>query len=145
MKRKQFGSTHDEALSRLCFVCGEIIKETFFYAVDEHLDLLAAALNCPSLFSIPDVTPLNFCKKCHLALSMVKNGGTVKTGRTLLEWEECGSECKTCGILTKRKQVRGRQKKVSNVSFIFRGMFFIAPVLRRKRHSFPGMPKKSAF
>ena len=111
----------------------------------EHLDLLAAALKCPSLFSIPDVTPLNFCKKCHVALSMVKNGGMVKTGRTLLEWEECGSECKTCGILTKRKQVRGRQKKVSNVSFIFRGMFFIAPVLRRKRHSFPGMPKKSAF
>ena len=72
-------------LCRVFFVCGEIIKETFFYTVHEHLDLLAAALNCPSLFSIPDVTPLNFCKKCHLALSMVKNGGTVKTGRTSLE------------------------------------------------------------
>ena len=49
----------------------------------------------------------------------------MKTGRTLLEWEECSIECKTCGKLTERKQVRGRHKKVSNVSFMFPSMSFI--------------------
>ena len=128
MKRKvfeRFETTHDEALSRLCFVCGEIIKETFYYDVEKHLDLLSAGLKCPDLFSIPDVTPLHFCKKCHVALSRANNGGTVKTARTLLDWGECGSECKTCGKLMERKQVRGRHKKVRNIYLLFISMSWI--------------------
>ena len=121
MIRKNFGSTHEEALARLCFVCGEIIKETIFYEVEKNLDLLSAGLKCPDLFSIPDVTPLHFCRKCQRVLTNVRdarNGGIVKSGRTLLDWEECGENCKTCGYIMKRKQVRGRHKKVRNFSFI---------------------------
>ena len=113
MKRKRYsGGTHEEALDRLCFVCGEIIKDNRSYTVEKNLDLLGKALNCPDIFTIPDVTPTNLCKKCHLTLSKVSRGEIVITGRQLLDWMECGPSCSTCALLLKRKE-GGSRKKVS--------------------------------
>ena len=86
MKRKSYcGGTHEEALDRLCFVCGEIVKDNRSYTVEKNLDLLGKALNCPEIFTIPDVTPTYICKKCHLTLSKVNRGETVITGRKLMD------------------------------------------------------------
>ena len=113
MKRKRYsGGTHEEALDRLCFVCGEIIKDNRSYTVEKNLDLLGKALNCRDIFTIPDVTPTHLCKKCHLTLSKVSRGEIVITGRQLLDWMECRPSCRTCALLLKRKE-GGSRKKVS--------------------------------
>ena len=90
MKRKYSGGLHEEAIDRLCFVCGEIIKDNKGYMVEKNLELLGATLNCPEIFTIPDVTPTHFCKKCQLTLSRVKRGEVIATGRKLLDWIEPG-------------------------------------------------------
>ena len=118
MKRKYSGGPHEEAIDRLCFVCGELIKDNRGYTVEKNLELLGTTLNCPEIFTIPDVTPTYFCKKCQLTLSKVKRGGTIVTGRKLLDWEECGPNCSTCALLLKRKE-GGSQKKVSVSYFVF--------------------------
>ena len=129
MKRKSYcGGTHEEALDRLCFVCGEIVKDNRSYTVEKNLDLLGKALNCPEIFTIPDVTPTYICKKCHLTLSKVNRGETVITGRKLMDWVECGPSCRTCELLLKRKE-KGSRKKVSMPLFIFKVVF------SRGRHS----------
>ena len=108
MKRKRYsGGTLEEALDRLCLLCGEIIKDNRSYTVEKNLDLLGKALNCPDIFSIPDVTPTHLCKKCHLTLSKVNRGEIVITGRQLLDWMECGPSCSTCALLLKRKEGGG--------------------------------------
>ena len=114
MTRKRFENTHDEALSRLCFVCGEIINmDVYFYEVEKCLELLSAAFKCPGIFSIPGVTPHHICRKCHRTLEDVASGVIIKTGKELLDWAECSTDCETCAKLLKRKIVRGRPKKVS--------------------------------
>ena len=86
MKRKSFESVHAEAIARLCFVCGEIIKDSRNREVEKNLELLGKALNCPEIFTIPDVTPTYICQKCYLSLSQVKLGKIVRTSRKLLDW-----------------------------------------------------------
>ena len=44
MNRKHFENTHEEALDRLCFVCGEIIKDSLYYDVEDNLELLGVVL-----------------------------------------------------------------------------------------------------
>ena len=106
-----FGSMHEEALARLCFVCGSLLKDSLHYEVDTHLELISVGLNIPCVTSIPGVTPSNFCYNCHQSFRHVAGGTTVKTTRTLHEWVECGTECCTCALLVKRKQVCGRPPK----------------------------------
>ena len=108
---------HEEALERLCFVCGELMKGVN-YKVEDYIALLGRALRCPDIFTIPGVTPHNFCKKCSSALRLVDLGKTIETTRTLLEWTECTANCSSCAIVSKGK-VGGRRKKVNNLIYRF--------------------------
>ena len=47
MKITEVGDTHEEALSRLCFVCAEIITETKRYDVEKHVEFLFVGLSSP--------------------------------------------------------------------------------------------------
>ena len=114
---------HEEAMMRLCFVCSEIIKGEI-YEVDKYIALLGRALKCPEIFAIPGVTPYNFCKRCHAALSHVDRGKTVVTKCCLVEWTECGPNCSSCAYLTKRR-VGGRKKKVSISKCFFLSFSFV--------------------
>lgn len=114
MIRKQYADLHEEALERLCFVCGELVPpDRCVYDVNENIDLLCKGLKCATIFSMPGITPSHFCAKCFSAMNHVANGTTVQTKRTLIDWEECRSGCSTCARLTKRRQSPGRKKKVS--------------------------------
>ena len=84
--------------------------------VESYLEVMVEVFRCPEIFTIPQVTPHHFCKKCYLVMSKVKNGKTVLTGRKLLDWEECGANCRTCDMLLNRQEIRGRHKKVSNIT-----------------------------
>ena len=104
-------SMHDEALSRLCFVCGEIMNGTF-YDVEKNLKLLRSGLRSPDFSPIPGETPLNYCKKCDFVLRTFVSGKSVQTGRKLLDWKACGPDCGTCKNIAERKSKRGRRQKV---------------------------------
>ena len=113
MKRKQYASTHEEALDRMCYVCGELIPDKMLrHDVVENLDKIGIALKCTGLAFIPNVTPPQFCHNCHLRLEKVIKGLTVKTDRRFQNWEVCGPACGTCLKITERK-CGGRKKKVS--------------------------------
>lgn len=117
MKRPSYENTHEEALSRLCFVCGEIIKETRRFDVDKNIELLRGGLNSPDFCPVPEVTPNHFCNKCHVIMRQNIGAGALKktkqSSRQLIIWQKCGPDCSTCANITKRKQAgRGRHKKV---------------------------------
>ena len=105
--------THEEALSRLCFVCGEIITATQQYDVENHLDFLRIGLSSPGISPTPGATPLHFCRKCYAVLRSFVDGKNVQTSRKLLNWPLCGPDCSTCAHITKRKSTKGRHKKVN--------------------------------
>lgn len=111
MARKYGEGLHDEAMTRLCFVCTDLIKGKPF-EVEKHIDLLTRALKTPEIFIIPDVTPYNFCKKCELALKRVVDKESVKSSRLMQEWGECGENCSSCLLVAEKKGGR-RKKKVS--------------------------------
>ena len=107
-----YESMHEEALSRLCCVCGTIIKETFHYDVEKNLDLIRCGLNKPEFYPVLGATPWHFCKNCHLILRKLTEGKMIQTSLAMLNWQPCGIDCTTCLYLTKRKSSRGRPKKV---------------------------------
>ena len=111
MNRKYTADVHEEAIQRLCFVCGDLINGQM-YEVDNNIPLLGRALKCPELFSIPGVTPQNFCLKCYAYMIHLDRGETLKSSISLIEWTECGENCSSCGIILKRR-AGGRKKKVS--------------------------------
>ena len=120
MKRKLYKSIHEEALDRLCFVCGEMINlEKYFYDVEKSLDLIGVALKCPDIFTMPGVTPHHICQTCYTTLQRLKNGDILKSSKQLLDWGECGNNCETCAKMLKRKQGGGRRKKVSKMVILF--------------------------
>ena len=98
-------STHDEALARLCSVCGTIMKETLQqYDVNKNLDLIRSGLNIPEFSPVLGTTPWSFCSKCHLSLRNLTEGKTLQTSlTTMLNWKPCGANCTTCSYITKRK------------------------------------------
>ena len=110
MARKYGEGLHDEAMTRLCFVCTDLIKGKPF-EVEKYIDLLTRALKTPEIFTIPDVTPYNFCKKCELALKRVVDKESVKSSRLMQEWGECGENCSICLLVAEKKGGR-RKKKV---------------------------------
>ena len=114
-----YESTHEEALSRLCFICGMIIKNKYRHDVVKNLDLIRSGLKNPNFIPESGVTPRNFCHKCHSSLRDLAFGKIVRSSATLLDWLACGVDCKTCSFLSKRKSTRGRPKKV-----IFLFLFF---------------------
>ena len=120
MTKKKYVNLHEEALDRLCFVCGELISGARFYVVERYLDFLSRGLTCPSLFSIPDITPYNFCRKCHSSLSLVISGKTVQCSRArLIDWWECTPDCSTCSRLMSMK-AGGKVKQQIKVTLITR-------------------------
>ena len=117
---------HEEALQRLCFVCGDLITKGKLYDVDFYSEMLCKGLKCSTIFSIPGVTPASFCAKCYSTVQSAATGVTIRTGRTLIEWAECSSDdCSTCDRLAKRKKIgRGRKKKVSAIhAFLYKKHF----------------------
>ena len=115
MNKKKYENHHEEALCRLCFVCGELLTGAVVCSVEEkHLEYLSQGLKCPALAMIPGVTPNNFCRKCFSSLSHVVKGHSVKCTRAehLIDWVECSSDCSTCARLTEMK-IPKRKKKVS--------------------------------
>ena len=45
MKRKQYASTHEEALDRMCYVCGELIPDKMLrHDVVKNLDTLGSKI-----------------------------------------------------------------------------------------------------
>lgn len=115
------GSNHDKALDSLCFVCGSVVKKTGgFHFVKDLLEFLKRTLRYPELFEIPGITPTKLCRLCYQALAHVDQGETVKTSKTMVEWNECGPSCNACKILqNSERQHVGRKKKVCELS-IFR-------------------------
>ena len=111
MARKYGEDRHEEAMHRLCFVCTDIIKGQH-YPVDENEDLLSRALQTPELFLMPGVTPYYYCRKCNTAVKRAAGGDSIRSTRTLQEWGECGIDCATCMLMSKRK-TGGSRKKVS--------------------------------
>ena len=109
---KVYENIHEEALVRLCFVCGTIMKEVQYHDVEKNLDLIRSGLRNPDIFPVPGTTPQHFCPKCHLHLRNSTEGKAIQTSLTLLNWQPCGMYCVTCSYLTKRKSSRGRPKKV---------------------------------
>jgi hypothetical protein len=105
---------HEEAMNRLCFVCTDLIKGQHF-AVEENEDLLARGLRTPGLFLMPGITPYYYCFKCSVAVKRAASGASIKSTRTLQEWGECGYNCASCLLVSKRKTGAGR-KKVSQYS-----------------------------
>lgn len=109
---KLYENTREEALVRLCFVCGTIIKDVYYHDVEKNLDLIRSGLKNPDFFPVPGTTPQHFCQKCHLHLRNLTEEKTIQTSLTLLNWQPCGMDCVTCSYLTKRKSSGGRPKKV---------------------------------
>ena len=61
-------STHETAMARLCFVCGNLIDTTgMIYDVDTHQDMLRRTLK-GDISIAQGVTPPRFCFKCFCAL-----------------------------------------------------------------------------
>ena len=112
-----WSSEHEKALDSLCFVCGSLVSKTGgFHLVQDLMDFLSRTLRYPELFEIPGITPKKLCSLCHKALLQVDRGVTIKTGKVMVEWNECGSNCNACKMLLaaqnqQRKHV-GRKKKV---------------------------------
>ena len=112
MARKYSDGVHDEAMSRLCFVCTDLIKGKLF-EVEKNCDLISRALKTPEVFVIPGVTPHYFCKKCDLAMKRASSGESINSSRMMQEWGECGENCASCKLLSSKKTFGGRAKKVS--------------------------------
>ena len=106
---------HEEAMNRLCFVCTDIIKGQHI-SVEENKELLSRALSTPGLFLLPGITPYYYCKKCSSAVKRAARGESIRSTRELQEWGECGDDCASCLLLSKRKTGAGR-KKVSEMMF----------------------------
>ena len=121
MDQKSFNNAHEEALARLCFVCGDFIKKSLkCYMVESNLELIRAGLNSPGISCIPDVTPYHFCKNCYRSLCHITGGTRVQTLRSqLLEWNPCGPDCKTCAFFSKKKTGGRPPKKKVNFHFSF--------------------------
>ena len=118
MSRRKYSdlSTHDEAMARLCFVCAGLINEEYCFDVEKHMPLISRVLGCKSMFTLPGLTPNRFCCKCYAKLQHIDNGSTVTSSLKLLEWGECGMNCKTCALLMKRTKA-GRKPKVSIIDY----------------------------
>ncbi len=113
-------SNHKRALDSLCFVCGSLVKKTGgSYFVKDLVDFLTRTLRYPELFEIQGITPEKLCRLCYQALVQVDEGKTMKSGKTMVEWTECGPCCNACNMLQKsEKQHVGRKKKVSELSIL---------------------------
>ena len=116
MNKKIYVDSHEEALDRLCFVCGELCGKRF-YLVGKYLDFLSRGLKCAALFEIPGITPINFCQKCYLGVLSVTSGRAIHCARLrLLKWVECSPDCSTCSQLTEMKT--GRMRHVKKVCLV---------------------------
>ena len=125
---KKYENHHEEALDRLCFVCGELLTGAVLCSVAKHLQYLSQGLKRQSLAIAPGVTPHNFCRKCFSSLSHVVKGRAVKCTRAenFIDWVECSSPCSTCARLKKMK-IPKRKRKVS--IFLSTKLFSIKPSL----------------
>ena len=105
-------STHENAMTRLCFVCGQMIDlKRVVYDVEKHRDMLSRTLR-ENVMTVPGVTPPRFCYKCFCGLRKLDCGKILNVeSRRLISWKECGPSCESCAML-KRSQAGGRKKKV---------------------------------
>ena len=105
--------THDEAMARLCFICGKISGGGTQYAVKDHntmLEIGFLAKDSTVLF-VPGVTPTYFCHCCYRAVSLIEGGETFSTAKVPIEWKPHRDNfCSSCNLLLKKK-CGGRKKR----------------------------------
>ena len=82
------------------------------YDVDFYREMLCKGLKCDAVCSVPGITPSSFFAKFHLTVKNVATGASARTGRTVIEWSKCGTDCLTCDRLAKRK-MNGRERNLS--------------------------------
>ena len=107
---------HVEALSRLCFACGELIDGNFgnqyFYKVEDNVELLSLLHRKPIVF-VSGISPNHICSSCYRAAKSVAELSIVNSSKTLIQWTEHGGQsCVTCNLIGKKK-CGGRKKKVN--------------------------------
>ena len=75
-------STHETAMARLCFVCGNLIDTArMIYDVDTHQDMLRRTLKGDISIAqgLPEgVTPPRFCFECFCALRNLDRRGKIE-------------------------------------------------------------------
>ena len=101
---------HEEALNRLCFVCGQFVNESLIYEANKYLESLGNAFN--RMFMVVDgVTAKFLCHSCYRTTTHIEKGDNLSTSKCPIEWKEHGNNCYTCSLYGKKK-VGGRKKKV---------------------------------
>ena len=111
LKMDRSRSTHEPAMARLCFVCGNLIDTTrMIYDVDTHQDMLRRTLK-GDISIAQVVTPPRFCFKCFCALKNLDRGNIENVeSRKIILWKKCGPSCESC-VMLKSRQAGGRKEE----------------------------------
>jgi hypothetical protein len=83
-------AAHEEAMQRLCMICGELLTGRVNYFVYKYIDKIKTFFNLQELVLIENVHPKGFCNKCYSAISIysVKNeaGKPFHHSKTFVDW-----------------------------------------------------------
>ena len=105
-------SQHENALEKLCRICGEISSErnNKFFGIAEYKSDMDVAFNTKTIDDIPGVHPKQFCTKCKNIVKNCKKRNTVSK-LTPITWSPHQLEnCEACHLASV-KTVGGRPKK----------------------------------
>ena len=101
---------HQLALTRLCFVCGEICDTATIHDAEPNIKDINVAFQ--STFQLlPDVTPSNLCHTCYRTVTSICKGSSLSTTKVPIAWTAHSLICQACELFAK-KQVGGRKRKV---------------------------------
>ena len=94
-------SFHEEAMNRLCRICGTLITDKIFYNVTKNKMLIINGLKSENLEMVENVHPTKYCRKCHLALKNREKDQSYYMSLELMIWGEHSSkeDCIACKTL----------------------------------------------
>ena len=102
---------HVEAIARLCFVCGSIIKKNGHHILPVLKEAMSLTFE-RSINLLENVTPSNICDSCWRTVNQFsdqkKRGLCFSTSKTTLVWlPHSHTDCSTCDLyfLKKDKQI----------------------------------------
>ena len=72
--------------------------------VEESKERLACGLRTSGLFLLPGITRLNHFESCDKAIKRAVSEESIRSTRALREWRECGDDCGSCLMISKRKE-----------------------------------------
>ena len=107
-------SRHENALEKLCRICGEIWSErkNKFFDVAEHKSDIDVAFGTNTIGDTPTVYPKRICMKCKNILKNCMKRMTVSM-LTPIIWSPHQINCKSCSLAFV-KTVGGRPKKITH-------------------------------